>query len=236
MRKYLITTAAAVTASLALMVTGSYASAQSVDVLTYGSAGGTNVSVNDVLSSSLQSGTNATFYTATSGTTGGTCSSGSISESVTSNPTEGGTADTSVSSQSFSSCADNLSFTIDSMTMNSGYTAELSQYGVSVPAVSATIVGSVPIGVEGANKPGTIKKTAGLNEICPGSVDTGCGLTVDCYYTGSGLSGSNVFTNQELVATSESNSDCPSVMYFSATYGTLVDSSVTGDPTVYVNS
>lgn len=238
MRRYLIISATAALAALTLIGAASYASASTTDVLTYGSAGGTNVAVGNVLTSSLSSGTDATFYTTPGGTTGGSCSAGSLSTSVTSNPAAGGTADSSTSSQTFGTCSDNLSYTINSIYLQSAYTAAISQYGVGVSTISAVMTGTIPLGVYGPET----GNSGARSEVCPetslmkpGIVPT-CGTSVTCYYTGTNLSGTNVFTNQELVATDESNSLCPADMYFSATYNPLTDTSVTGDPQVYVNS
>lgn len=207
MKRYLITSAITVTACLAMVAAaGAYASASTADVLTYGSVGGTNVAVNSVLTSTLRSGTSGTFFTTTNGTTGGSCSSGSLSAKVTSNPVAGGTADVSVTSQTFTNCRNNMSFSISSITVTTPYTATINQSGVRIANVSATIDGM-----------------HGL-------------VATRCNYTGTSLSGTSVFTNQHFVAQPLSSSFCPSNMYYSATFNSFVDTSVTGNPTVYVNS
>lgn len=212
MRRYLIiSAAAAVAASLAIMAAETYASASTVDVLTYGSAGGPNVTVNSVLKSSLKSGVNATFFTSTNGSSGGSCTSGTISEKVTTNPVAGGTADTSVTTQSFSSCSDNIGMTITSAQINTPYAATTNGNGVGIAKATGTLNGTIP------------NNNGGVTD-------------VTCNYTGTNLSGTTQFTNQEFFKSSGSGPFCPGNVFFSATYNSLADTSVTGDPTVFVNS
>jgi hypothetical protein len=207
MRKHLIISAATLAATLTLALAGaSYAAASTTDTLTYGSQAGTNIPVNSVISDSLQSGTPATFYTSTSGTTGGTCSAGSYSATVTSNPAEGTVSDETTTSQSFGDCTDNLSFSINSITIKP-YDATMGGNGTQIASLKSTLVGT-----------------------------NSAGATVTCHYTGTSVSGSWVFTNQELTLGSGSSGACVSTLYFSATYGALIDTSVSGDPIVYVNT
>jgi predicted Zn-dependent protease len=206
MRKYLTISAivtAAVAAGVALTMT---ASASTSDVLTYGSQGGSNVSVGSTLSSNLSSDTQATFYTSSNGSDGAACSSGTMSEDVTANPTAGGNATADVGSQSFGGCSNNLGYTESSAKVDS-YSATVNSSGVSVGTVSATLV-----------------FTPGLEK------------SVTCNYTGTSLSGSNVFSNQLMVGDGLNYGSCPKDVYFSATYGTVTDTSVEGSPAVYVNS
>lgn len=207
MRRYLIASAATVAACLTVIGTATFASASTVDVLTTGSAGGPNVAVGNVLTGTLSSGTSATFYEATTGTTGGVCTAGALSQTVTSNPAAGGNAASTVTSQTFSSCTDNISTTINSIVINSGYTSEIGSEGTFIPSASATLKGVFD------------------------------GLFVEtCHYSGTSLSGNSVFTNQEFTKASGSTSTCPSVFYFSATYSALSDVSVSGSPEVFENS
>lgn len=208
MRKHLIISATTLAATLTLALAGaSYATASTTDTLTYGSQGGTNVSVNNVIGSSLQSGTTATFYTTTSGSTGGSCSAGAFSATVTSNPAVGSVSDESTTKQSFSNCTDNLSFTISSITITTPYATTMGGNGTRIASLKSTLVG---------------KDSAGA--------------TVTCHYNGSNIVGTWVFTNQELTLGSGSSSVCESALYFSATYGALLDTSVSGHPIVYVNT
>jgi len=208
MRRYLIASAVAAATCLAVIGTGTLASASTIDVLTTGSAGGPNVAVNNVLTGTLSSGTSATFYESTSGTTGGVCTTGAISETVTSNPAVGsGNAGATVTSQTFSSCTDNINISITSITIDSGYTSAIGSEGTFIPSATATLKGLVN---------GFLQET--------------------CHYTGTSLSGTSVFTNQQFTKSGVSSSTCPSVFYFSATYSAMSDISVSGSPEVFLNS
>jgi hypothetical protein len=206
MRKHLIISGAALASTLVLALAGaSFAAAGTVDVLTYTTQGGPNVSVGDVLSESLLSGTDATFYTSTGGTTGGTCDTGTYAATVDSNPAAGGTADLTTTKQSFSDCTDNVSFDISTITIKTPYAATISLGGLDVGTMKATLVGTD---------------------------SSGNGVT--CRFTASNVVTNSIFTNQGINLTSGS-SECPSTLYFSAHYGPLLDSSVNGDPIVDVN-
>jgi hypothetical protein len=189
MRKYLIISAVTLVAASFTMLGVGMASASTTDVLTYGSAGGTNVAVNSGLQSSLSSGTDATFYTTTTGTTGGSCSSGNMSSTLTANPAEGGTASQSVTSQAFTTCTDSLGYTSLGVTITTPYTATTTSGGLGVATLHATIIGTNP-GCDGVCSGSSAKRA---NTICPqtahGQVTGGCGSTTTCDYTGTGLSG-----------------------------------------------
>lgn len=207
MRRSLIISATAIAASLSLAtLAASYATAGTVDVLTYGSQGGANVSVGDTLSSPLTANTSATFYTTTTGTTGGVCTASLTTGRVNTNPPVGGTATLTTTSQSFSHCTDNLSFSISSVTISTPYAGSMSASGVAVPSISGTVSGHDSFG-----------------------------RAVTCHYSGSNLTGGISFTNQKLTTTAGSSSECPSALYYSASYGPLTDPSVSGDPIVYLN-
>src|SRR6266702_4391789 len=205
MRRYLTISATVLAAALAITAAATYASATTTDTLTYGSKGGTNVAVGSVLTTTLQSGTNATFYTTTDGTTGGVCSSGALSATVQSNPPAGGVADTSTTSQTFTNCTNNLNISSMSVSISTPYAATSSVYGIGINTINSTITGWM----------GTWVKHF-----------------ITCYYTGTNISGTTTFTNQLLSLSSGSSS---SVMYFSAAYNQFVDTSVSGNPIVYVN-
>ena len=206
--KYLAISVATVAALLVVVVGANYSWASTVDVLTYGSVGGTNVAVNNVLTSSLSSGTSATFDTTAGGSSGGSCSTGTVSETVQTNPAVGGTADTSATSQSFSNCSDNQGYNLGSITMTTPYASTITSSGIGAATVVVVMAGSA------------------------GSPDP---IAVRCTYTGTNVSGTTSFTNQHFTLTS-SKGPCQSDMYFSASYNALVDTSVSGDPTVFVNS
>lgn len=208
MRKSLIISAAAIAASLSLAtLAANYATAGTVDVLTYGSQGGTNVSVGDVISSPIAPGTVITFYTTTTGTSGGSCSTGSTAATVASNPAVGGTANLSNTVESLSNCTDNLTFRVSSVSISNPSGATISASGVAVPSVTGTVVGTESFG-----------------------------LQLSCKYTGTNLSSGFSFSNQQLNRATGQSTQCPATLYVSGQAGTLVDTSVSGNPTVYVNT
>lgn len=185
-------------------------------VLTYGSVGGSAVTVGDVVKASLASGTSATFYSSTTGTTGVKCAASTFSATVLTNPTAPGTATESLTAQTFTSCTSNVFGTtgVQSVTVN------------NLPyATSVTSAGVVTIS-------GSIQSTVVLNTLL--------GPTT-CVYrttslTGTAVNGTNsiTFTNQVLTKSS-GPSTCFGTAYFSARYSPVLDTSKTGSPAVYVN-
>ncbi|MEU4370980.1 Tat pathway signal sequence domain protein [Micromonospora chersina] len=185
-------------------------------VLTYGSVGGSAVTVGDVVKASLASGTSATFYSSTTGTTGVRCAASTFSATVLTNPAAPGTATESLTAQTFTSCTSNVFGTtgVQSVTVN------------NLPyATSVTSAGVVTIS-------GSIQSTVVLNTLL--------GPTT-CVYRTTSLTGSAVnstnsitFTNQVLTKFS-GPSTCFTTAYFSARYSPVLDSSKTGSPAVYVN-
>jgi hypothetical protein len=208
---------AAMGAAAAIVVmTPMAASAATVDVLTISKAGGTNVKVGAVLKASLKSGTDATFFSPGT-TTGITCAKSGFTQKVTTNPAKPGTADVSVTAQTFSSCTSNVT----GVTSVTSVTAEALPYKttisdakgdpVTVAAPSATIDLNTEVGAISCTYKATSIKGAASN--------TGQKVT---------------FTNQTLTFSSGS-SLCPTSGDFSATYGPVKDTSVKGDPHVFVN-
>lgn len=185
-------------------------------VLTYGSVGGSAVTAGDVVKASLASGTSATFYSSTTGTTGVRCAASTFSATVLTNPAAPGTATESLTAQSFTSCTSNVFGTtgVQSVTVN------------NLPyATSVTSAGVVTIS-------GSIQSTVVLNTLL--------GPTT-CVYRTTSLTGSAVnstnsitFTNQVLTKSS-GPSTCFTTAYFSARYSPVLDTSKTGSPAVYVN-
>ncbi|MGW5672782.1 Tat pathway signal sequence domain protein [Micromonospora sp. NPDC003776] len=184
-------------------------------VLTYGSVGGSAVAVGDVIQAGLASGTSATFYSTTTGTTGVKCAASSFSAKVTSNPTAPGTATESLTAQTFSSCTTNVVGTtgVNSITVN------------NLPySTSVTSAGAVTIS-------GSIQSTVVLNTLLG---------PITCVYkttslTGSAVNSTNslVFTNQVLTKSS-GPSTCFTTSYFSVRYSPVKDTTQGGSP-VYVN-
>ncbi|SBT43985.1 Tat pathway signal sequence domain protein [Micromonospora auratinigra] len=195
--------------------TASPSSTLASSVLTRGSVGGTAVAVGDVIQASLATGTNATFYSTTTGTTGVKCAASSFSAKVLTNPTAPGTATESLTAQTFSSCTTNVLGTtgVNSITVNNlPYTTSVTSAGV------VTISGS-------------IQSTVVLNTLLG---------PITCVYKTAGLTGSAVnstnsivFTNQALTKSS-GPSTCFSTSYLSVRYSPVKDTTAGGSP-VYVN-
>ncbi|MET8907469.1 Tat pathway signal sequence domain protein [Micromonospora sp. NPDC004551] len=191
-------------------------------VLTYPTPAGTAVAVNDVVQASLKTGTNATFYSSTTGTTGIKCAASSFTAKVITNPTAPGTATESLTAQTFSSCTTNVIGTtgVQSITVNNlPYNASVTSAGV------VTISGGAA---------GPFQSTVVLNSLLG---------PMTCVYrsatnsiVGTAINGTNsiVFTNQPLTKFS-GPATCFGTAYFSATYSPVRDTSRTGSPSVYVN-
>ena len=191
------------------------------NVLTYPTAGGTAVAVNDVIQASLKTGTNATFYNSTSGTTGIKCAASGFSAKVLTNPTAPGTATESLTAQSFGSCTTNVFGTtgVQSIALNN-----LQQ------ATSVTSAGVVKISGTTA---APVQSTVVLNSLLG---------TITCVYrtsanslTGAAVNATNsiTFTNRGM-RRRPGPSFCFGTAYFSATYSPVRDSTK-GNAAVYVN-
>ncbi|MFG2056067.1 Tat pathway signal sequence domain protein [Micromonospora sp. NPDC048930] len=190
-------------------------------VLTYPTPGGTAVAVGDVIQASLASGTNATFYSSTTGTTGVKCAASSFSATVLSNPPAPGTATESLTAQTFTSCTSNVAGTtgVNSVTVNNlPYATSVTSAGVVTISGTATA---------------PIQSTVVLNTLLG---------PITCVYrtssntlTGTAVNATNsiVFTNQVLTKSS-GPSTCFSTAYFTARYSPVQDSTQGGSP-VYVN-
>ncbi|MEU5963504.1 Tat pathway signal sequence domain protein [Micromonospora parva] len=191
------------------------------NVLTYPTPGGTAVAVNDVIQASLKTGTNATFYNSTSGTTGIKCAASSFSAKVLTNPIAPGTATESLTAQSFGTCTTNVFGTtgVQSIALN------------NLPyATSVTSAGVVKISGTTA---APVQSTVVLNSLLG---------TITCVYrtstnslTGAAANATNsiTFTNQPFTKFS-GPSLCFGTAYFSATYSPVRDSTK-GNAAVYVN-
>ncbi|MET7984895.1 MULTISPECIES: Tat pathway signal sequence domain protein [unclassified Streptomyces] len=198
------------------------ASADDVAVLTTGSAGGTPVAVGDVLVASLASGTNATLYSSSTGTSGVSCSGSTFTAAAADNPASPGTATESVTGQTFtaSSCSSNVigvlgvtSITVDNLPYS---TAVGSDGSVAVTPAAGS----------------SIQTTVKLRSLLG---------TLTCVYRAAGLSGtadntdnSINFTNQQFTKFSGS-SLCFANGYFTAKYAPVTDTSQAGSPAVFVN-
>jgi hypothetical protein len=214
MRKFIL---AAIGAAAAIVVmTPMAASAATTHVLTITKVGGTSVAVGAKLAASLKSGTDATFYSPGT-TTGLKCAKSTFSEKVTTNPAKPGTADTSTTAQTFSSCTSNVS----GVTSVTSVTAEKLPYKTTIS--------------DATGHPVTVAAPSATIDL---NTEVGA---VTCTYSATKIKGvaSNTastvtFKNQTLTFKSGS-SLCPASGDFSATYGPVKDTSVTGDPHVFVN-
>jgi hypothetical protein len=214
MRRFILT-AIGVAAAIVVM-TPLAASAATTDVLTVSKVGGTNVAVGATLKASLKSGTDATFFSPGT-TTGITCTKSGFTEKVTKNPAKSGTADVSITAQTFSGCTANVTG-VDSVKSvkadklpYKGTVSDAKGFPVTVAAPSATVDLNTEVGAISCTYSATKLKGAASNT----------GQTI-------------AFKNQKLTFKSGS-SLCPASGDFSATYGPVKDTSVSGSPHVYVN-
>lgn len=197
------------------------ASADTADVLTYGSAGGANVAVGDVVTASLASGTQSEFYSDTSDTSGIACNTSSFSGTVQTNPAASGVATESVTSQSFSNCSSNIggvtgvqSVSVDNLPYNASVddsAGTLTITGTAAAPIQSTVVVQTIFG------PSTCVYQAD-NDTITGKV--------------SNTDNSITFTNQKFDLTS--GFLCLGNSYFSATYSPASDSTQ-GNAPVFVN-
>jgi hypothetical protein len=213
-KRFLLAIASAMALLTALPVAA--ASAATVDVLTISKAGGTNVAVGATLKANLKTGTKATFFSPGT-TTGVSCGKATVTDKVTANPAKPGTAAESLSAQTFSSCTTNIA----------GATAVKSVAVLKLPyPTTISDASGFPITVK------NLSTKIRLNTVIG---------TVTCTYGAAKIVGSasntgqvNAFKNQ-LFKLSSGPSACPAKGSFSATFGPLADTSVSGSPHVFVN-
>jgi hypothetical protein len=209
---------AAVGAAAAIVVmTPLAASAATTDVLTTTKVGGTNVAAGAKLSASLKSGTKAVFSDGTAGSV--SCAKSTVAETVTTNPAKPGTAKLSVTGITLSSCTATIS----------GITVTVKSVTDYKPPFATTISDAKGLPVT-VTKPGfTVVASAD-------------GVTVTCTYQAASIKGaasntgsSVAFKDQEFKVLSGSNSLCPASGDLTVTYAPVEDTSVKGDPHVFVN-
>ncbi|WP_331730406.1 Tat pathway signal sequence domain protein (plasmid) [Kitasatospora sp. NBC_00070] len=191
-------------------------------VLTYGSPGGTPVSVGDVLTADLVEGTYATLYSSADGSSGVKCAASSFSATVTSNPDAPSVAGENLDSHTFGSCTSNV-FGVRSV------------QSVTVNALSYNHAVSSDSGHPTALSPGeagTLQTTVVLRTLLG---------TITCVYRADGITGNASNDDQTLrfvdqaFAKYSGPSLCLPMGYFSATYGPVRDSSAPDSPAIYVN-
>jgi hypothetical protein len=222
MRKYLYLAGVA-GAALCVTFAASAAFADTGGVLTVGGVGGTNVAVGDTVTASLATGTNATFYSTTTGTTGVTCTASSFSSTVTANPPAPGVATETIDAQSFTGCSSNVFGTtgVRSVTLNN------LPYQVSVDGTT----GAVSVSPGSA---GPIQSTVVITTLLG---------TITCVYqpvagalTGAADNATNSisFANQQFNKVTGS-SLCLATAYWTATYAPVTDTTQAGGA-VFVNA
>jgi hypothetical protein len=220
-RKFIIPLATIAATAATMLVVASANAVSNPDVLTYGSAGGTNVAVGNTLSGSLASGQDATWATTSNGSEKATCTTSALTEKVTANPTSPGTADTTVQNQTFSNCSNSLGLTIQSATISSLPYPTTINDSLSNPVGISSLSALVVIEVNS----GQVRRPQACGLVCP----------QDCHYIGTNLVGTDAFVNQPFDLAEGGGVNCPAVLYYSADYGPLQDTSISGDPTVYLN-
>ncbi|MDM4718704.1 Tat pathway signal sequence domain protein [Micromonospora sp. WMMA1363] len=191
-------------------------------VLTYDSAGGTDVSVGDVLEASLKTGTDATFYLSSAGSLGVKCASSNFHATVLTNPTAPGTATERLSEQGFDNCTTNVLGTI---AVNSVAVDNLPYLAAVTSAGTVTLTG---------DSAGPIQSTVKLRTLLG---------TITCVYRASGntLVGAASNATTSITFTSQHFTKhagpglCFRAAYFSATYAPVRDTSVPNSPITYVN-
>jgi hypothetical protein len=224
MGKRTILTTAGISAAAALVCAApafaAGAGAQAGSVLTTGGLAGTAVGAGDVLSAALAPGAKAVIATASGGSTGITCTSSTFTASLTGNPAAPGTATETVTAHTFANCTTNVL----------GATGVQSITVGNLPfASTASSAGALNVA---AGSAGAIQTTVKLNTILG---------AITCVYNSPGLSGTTsntgntiTFANQKFTKTTGPLT-CPGSGFFSATYGPVQDTSVSGSPSVFVN-
>jgi hypothetical protein len=219
MRKFsvlAIAAAAALTVALPAAA-ATAATAATHDVLTTGRVGGPNVKVNAVLKAILKKGTKAEFLTP--GNQFVRCSSVNFTARVTKNPKAKGTADEDLTTQNYSKCTTNITGATGSpkvVVNNLPYKTTLSDAKgdpVIVSNTVATITVHESVGKLNCTYGAKHGKTAG---------------------SASNASQTISFSKQPFVLTSGPQG-CPTTGSFTATFGPVEDTSVHGDPHVFVN-
>jgi hypothetical protein len=219
MRKFLVLAVAATAGLLVAapaMVPATAAVAASHDVLTIRKVGGNNVKKDAILKASLKSGTSATFLT--SKNAGVTCKSVSFTDKVLSNPRAKGTAREELTKQTFSKCS------VHGITDATGVKS-VKLTGLPYKSTISDRKGD-PVSVSGTTATITLKSVLG---------------TLTCKYHANTTKGSASNTSQTISFSNQAFkkkagvSACPGSGHFTATFGPVKDTSVSGDPHVFIN-
>ena len=222
MRKFLVPAMAAAAAALFIplqaAIPATAAPTASHDVLTIKKVGGTNVRVGAKLRAGLKSGTKATFLTP--GDNYVKCSSVTFTATVTKNPKKKGTADEKLTTQIYKKCTTNISI------------------ATGAPKV---VLNDLPYKTTLSDSKGDPVTVSGTTATI--SVPASIGGTLVCHYgadkkkthgSASNVSQTISFSSQPFKLTSGPDG-CPKTGKFTATFGPVKDTSVKGDPHVYVN-
>lgn len=225
MRKYLYFAVAAASAVvLAAPIVADAAPAAHSHVLTIKKVHGTAVKSGAKLQASLVKGTSAVFNLTGSLNLTIKCKASSFTAKVVKNPTAPGKATESITAESVGKC------TINFMGATVKATKALNlPYNSTVSDKSKKF----PVTVSGRSKTKPIELTATAST---------SGGSIKCTYMAAAIAGtaSNkgntiTITKQKLKVAPGSNGLCPANANFSATYGPVKDTSVTGKPAVFVN-
>ena len=218
MRKYCYLGTVIVTALIAALPLTS-AAAATPHVLTISKLGGTAVKVGAVLKAGLVTRTKATFVSSL-GTL--SCATSAFSAKVVTNPAKPGAATESLTAQTFSKCTITISgVTIKSLTVkNLPYKA----------TVSDAAGDPVTIAEQSTTKPLEASITVSFS----GSTFT-CSIKAKSIKGSASNTGNKVTFSKQKFVKAGGPSLCPPSATFSASYGPVVDSSVSGSPKVFVN-
>jgi hypothetical protein len=224
MRKWTLAAAVAMAAIVPLSLSSVAQAATKVDVLTISKANGTGVKAKATLSASLASKTKLTFASST-GVLTLSCSTGTASLKVTSNPAKPGTADLSLTKSSISKCV-----------VTGDLAPDVSKITVSL--------GKLPLKVTVSDKKGDpVTVSSPIVTVVATTTIIG---TLTCAYTAKSIKGSASNKTQDVTIskqklsldTAKSSKDCTDAGTagdLSATLGPVKDTSVKGSPHVYVN-
>ena len=219
MRKYFYIGAVMATALIAVLP-ATAAEAAPVHVLTTGRVGGPAVAVNAVLKAGLAPRTSVVFNTTLGKLT---CTRSTFTAKVVANPARPGTARESITAQTFSSCVISVrGVTIKSITvLNLPYNATVSDARGN------------PVRISGRTRAKPLEITV--------VVRIGTGTPFSCSVKAASIAGTasnrgNVvaFVRQKFVKAA-GGPFCPASGTFSATWGPVRDTSVRGNPAVFVN-
>lgn len=225
LKAFAIAAAAAVLSAVAVIGTAS--AAAPVSVLTFGAPGpgGPNVPPGHVLTGNLQPGTQATFFTAPGGPVGTACSVSNIGVQVLANPAAPGVAVTRLAALGFGGCVSTIpGSTVLSVTENN-----LPNNNVLFNDAAGFPVQFVPAGAP-------VQLT--IVESVPGAVFNCVWQPVGGAYQGNYANAGNrlIVANQRIQLVGGPAGPCGGPLQFmSFIYQPVVDSSVPGNPPVFVN-